>query len=295
MLKRTIIFQKAYSLSIKNKQLFCQNLENSEGKIVPIDDIGFLVIENCQTKISIPTLSLLSKNNVAVIFCNEKHLPESMLVSFSGHHLQQQIVNEQLNGKEPLKKQLWKKIITSKITNQYLFTKKINCENKELFNFKSNVSSGDIHNIEGLAAKSYWKTLFTSFRRERNGDFPNNLLDYGYIILRASVARAITGSGLLPVLGIHHHNQYNSFCLADDLMEPYRPYVDEIVYSIVKEDPTSHELNQARKAELLNLLTCDVKIGKVVRPLSLALSQTTASLAKSYQENKILLECPKFQ
>lgn len=298
MLKKTIIFSKAYSLSLQHRQIVCIGKDIDFKETLPIEDIGVILIENMRTNITLPLLAFLSQNNVSVIFCNKNHFPESMLLSFTGHHLQEEIVEHQIIAKKPLKKQLWKKIIEAKIENQYLLTKKFNRENRKLFYLKSEVESGDPKNKEGIAAKYYWESLFSflDFKRERFGMFPNNLLNYGYAILRAAVARAVTASGLLPVVGLHHHNKYNAFCLVDDLIEPYRPYVDEIVCDLIYSERYSGEaLTTDIKSHLLEVLSDDVVIGKVKRPLESALSITTASLANSFKEKKMLLECPKFK
>ena len=188
----------------------------------PIEDIGTVIIENQMVKITVPLLNELVKNNVAVIFCDNKQMPTSMLMGLDTNATQAESIKIQLNVSEPTKKQAWKQIIERKIRNQAAVLKSL----------YSNVKSGDADNREGIAAKIYWTKLFgTEFKRYREGDPPNNLLNYGYSILRAAMARALLGSGLLPNLGIFHRGRYNAFPLADDMMEPYRPYVDDIVFS----------------------------------------------------------------
>jgi CRISPR-associated protein Cas1 len=149
----------------------------------------------------------------------------------------------------------------------------------------NDVRSGDPDNLEARAAVYYWKSLFghiPGFIRDREGTAPNNLLNYGYAILRAVVARSLVASGLLPTFGIHHHNRYNAYCLADDIMEPYRPYVDHLVYDITEQYGVDVELSKDIKAELLSIPTLDVVIGDKQSPLMVAASQTTASLYKCY-------------
>lgn len=180
-----------------------------------------------------------------------------------------------------MKKQAWKQIIESKIENQAAVLA-LAGKNKDILKpYYNNVKSGDSDNREGLAAKVYWNCLFgNSFKRARDGCTPNALLNYGYAILRAAVARALLGSGLLPNLGIFHKSRYNAFPLADDVMEPYRPFVDEIVYRLYGNGIT--ELNKESKSEIMRVLNSDVNIGKVKRPLQIALTITTASLVKYY-------------
>ena len=155
--------------------------------------------------------------------------------------------------------------------------------------WEEDVKSGDTDNLEGRAAAYYWKTIFAQFpvtgdfTRSRDGLPPNNLLNYGYAILRAVVARALVSSGMLPTFGIHHHNRYNAYCLADDIMEPYRPYIDELVFTLIAEaDGHIPELTRETKARLLAIPTTEVIIGNKRSPLMVAVSQTTASLYKCF-------------
>ncbi len=248
MIKRTLFFGNKCSLTTKYEQLVIKTAEREA--TVPIEDIGFVVLENQESYISIPALSKLVDNNVSVIFCDEKHMPKSMLLNLDGHHIQQELFRNQINASEPLKKQLWQQTIKAKIENQSAHLKLL-CKNKSpLDYYASKVLSGDADNREGAGAAYYWKHLFEfDFKRGRYGDYPNLFLNYGYIVLRAAVARALAGSGLLPTLGIHHHNKYNAFCLADDIMEPYRPIVDAKVMEIMQ-NYDEHDLIKPIKAEL---------------------------------------------
>jgi len=231
MIKRTLFFGNKCSLTTKHEQLII--IKEEKQTSVPIEDIGFIVLENQETYISIPALSKLSTNNVSVIFCDNKHMPQSMLLNLNNHHIQQEHFRNQINASEPLKKQLWQQVIKCKINNQAHLLENIGQNNTPLKYYASKVLSGDTDNREGVAAGYYWKHLFDfNFKRERYGEYPNLFLNYGYIVLRAAMARAISGSGLLSTLGIHHHNKYNAFCLADDIMEPYRPLVDAKVLTM---------------------------------------------------------------
>lgn len=282
MIKRTLFFRNPLQLRTKNNQLVITNKETGLIKQVPIEDIGFVVIESQEIYISIPTLSKLTENNVAVIFCDAKHMPASMLLNLNNHHIQQELFRNQINASTPLKKQLWQQIIKAKIKNQAHHLMLRNKPFKILKTYESKVLSGDTENREGVAAAYYWKNLFDfDFKRERHGKYPNIFLNYGYIILRAAVARAIAGSGLLSTLGLHHHNKYNAFCLADDVMEPYRPLVDAKVIEIVKNYP-EQDLTVSIKAELLQLLTQTVHFKENKSTLMVALSKTTSSLQQCY-------------
>jgi CRISPR-associated protein Cas1 len=256
---------------------------SGEIKTVPIADIGFVVLENMQISLTLPLLSALIENNVSVIFCDKNHFPSSMLLNLNGNSLQQEIFSTQIAASVPLKKNLWKQTVEAKIRNQALLLKKLSKDYKKVQWHASNVKSGDTENREGAAARVYWKELFgNGFVRGRNESPPNNMLNYAYAVLRAAVARALAGSGLLSTLGIHHHNRYNAFCLADDIMEPYRPFVDQLVYEIAKKTEDISELTTEIKMKLLKILTNDVSVGKQLKPLMVALSSTTASLAKCF-------------
>lgn len=286
------MFTSPVSLSLRDKQLVVTFKDNKDTVTRPIEDIGFIVIENPMVSITVPLLNELSDNNVSVIFCDKKQMPKSMLMSLDGNSTLQESYKYQFDAGVTLKKRLWKQLIESKIRNQAALLDKVGEKGDVLKTYYMNVKSGDTDNREGAAARIYWSHLFgSSFRREREGSPPNNLLNYGYTILRAAVARALIGSGLYPAFGIFHRNRYNSFPLADDVMEPYRPFVDEIVYHLYN-DGAVNELDSHVKGQLLRVLFSDVRIGKVTRPLEIALSITTASLLKVYKAETDKLSLP---
>ncbi|WP_298766438.1 type II CRISPR-associated endonuclease Cas1 [uncultured Polaribacter sp.] len=292
MIKRTLFFAKKFSLTTKNNQLVISNNEVPD-KTIPIEDIGYIVIENQQTYISIPALNKLNENNVAVIFCNEKHLPQSMLLTLDNHHIQHELFKHQVNASEPLKKQLWQQVVQHKIHNQAALLHKIGKNKNPLAYHESKVLSGDTTNREAVAAAFYWKNIFDfNFKRERTGIYPNLFLNYGYIILRAAVARALSGSGLLNTLGIHHSNKYNAFCLADDIMEPYRPLIDAKVIEIMQKYD-EQDLITPIKIELLSVLTQTVYFEDKKSPLMVALSNTTSSLQNCFLGKSRKINYPK--
>ena len=269
----------------------------SEGEVktLPIEDLGFVVLEDQQISISLPLLNALNDNNVAVIVCNDKHMPSAMLLNLDGHSVQTELFGNQISASEPLKKNIWKQTIEAKIKNQAALLDRCGLASKDLMSLSRNVKSGDSTNREGAAARLYWPRLFgPGFIRERYGRPPNMLLNYGYIVLRAAVARSLSGSGLLPTLGIFHHNKYNSFCLADDIMEPYRPFVDNYVYGMYAGDDEKRIIEKEDKVKLLEVLTTDVMINKKLRPLMVALSQTTASLARCFALEARIVQYPGF-
>lgn len=291
MIKQTLMFKSPASLSLKDKQIVISIKETEQIVTRPIEDVGFVVIENPMVKISVPLLNELIDNNVSVIFCDQKQMPKSMLMSLDGNSTLQESYRYQFSASAPLKKQIWKQLVEGKIRNQSVLLSKLGLQGELLKPYYMNVKSGDSDNREGIASKLYWGRIFgEGFKREREGCAPNNLLNYGYTILRAAVARALIGSGLYPAFGVFHRNRYNAFPLADDVMEPFRPFVDEIVYRLYM-DGAHSELNNQTKGELLHLLFADVKMGKVMRPLEVALSMMTASLLKVFkgEESKIIL------
>lgn len=290
MLKRTLFFSNPFSLSLKNCQIIIQMKDDPDFyKTVPIEDVGYIVIENQRINITIPLLNALADNNVAVIVCSDKMIPNAMFLNLDSNSIQGERYRNQLNASEPLKKNLWKQIVEAKIRNQAALLDKLDKDGSKLKPYWQNVKSGDTDNREGIAAKIYWDELFgEEFIRFRTGGTPNEMLNYGYIVLRAAVARSLMGSGLFPAMGIYHRNRYNSFPLADDIMEPYRPFVDEIVFDLYANG--ERELSKDVKAELLKLLYVDTFFDKVTRPLDVGLTLTTASLAKCFngEQKKIV-------
>lgn len=302
MIKKTLYFGNPAYLSLRMGQMVIRlpevetdsNLPEQIKKQVevtkPVEDIGVVVLDNRRITITQGLIEALLENNCAIITCDSHSLPVGLILPLYGNTTQNERFRDQLAASLQLKKQLWQQTIKMKISNQAAVLAACT-GNKSLTmqRWIEDVRSGDPDNIEGRAAAYYWKNLFDridgleDFTRGRDGDEPNNLLNYGYAILRAVVARALVSSGMLPTLGIHHHNRYNAYCLADDIMEPYRPYVDELVYSIVSEYGVNNlVLSRELKARLLTIPTLDVIIGGKCSPLMVAVTQTTASLYKCF-------------
>jgi CRISPR-associated protein Cas1 len=296
MIKRTLFFSNPFHLSLNNNQFHIEAKDGTMDKTIPLEDIGYIVLDHPQISFTMKLIEQLNAFNVAVVFCDSKHMPSSMLLSLDSNHIQSEVFRQQINASEPLKKNLWKQTIEAKIQNQALHLKKQGINDNGLRNIAKTVKSGDADNREGFAARLYWKALIgNDFYRDRFGPPPNHFLNYGYILLRSAVARALSGSGLLSTLGIHHRNRYNAYCLADDIMEPYRPYVDEIALSLYQQYPGEMILEKEHKAELLKLMAIDVEIGQVKRPLMIALSITTASLAKCFSGETRKIQYPVFK
>ena len=297
MIKKTLYFGNPAYLSLRNAQLIIRLPEVVDNNTLPeyfkpvsevskpIEDIGVIVLDHKQITITSGVLEAFLENNCAVLTCDSKSMPVGLLLPLHGNTIQNERFRQQLDASLPLSKQLWQQTVKAKIENQAAVLKE--CTGEEIKCMKvwaANVRSGDPDNQEARAAAYYWKNLFRieGFTRDRDGIPPNNLLNYGYAILRAVVARGLVASGLLPTLGIHHHNRYNAYCLADDIMEPYRPYVDRLVYSIVRQGGNYAELTKELKVRLLIIPTLETNIVGKRSPLMVAVGQTTASLYKCF-------------
>ncbi len=300
MIKRTIHIGSPCKIKTRQKQLVLQynhvpGQEDKADKSLPIEDIGFLILEHRQISITHPTLNELIENNTAVITCDERMHPKGLMLSLDGNTTQSERYQAQIQASEPLKKQLWQQTIKAKIQNQAALLAHWNIDHNYMNKCAQKVKSGDTDNQEATASYYYWQRLFPpvwEFTRHREGAPPNNLLNYGYAILRATVARSLVGAGLLPTLGIFHRNRYNAYCLADDIMEPFRPCVDSIVRKIIQETSHVEELSKELKAQLLNIPAMDVQYGLSTRPLMIATQLVAADLAKCFLGESRKIEYP---
>ncbi len=302
MIKRTLYFGNPAYLSLKLQQMVItspsKEAEAGKGEVrtIPVEDIGIVILDHKQITITQGLMEQLIDNNCAIITCGSNHLPVGLMLPLYGNTVQNERFRNQIDASLPLKKQLWQQTIQYKIANQASVLKYVTGDmHNNMYVWADCVRSGDVENMEARAAAYYWKNIFPDrpdFTRGREEAEPNNLLNYGYAILRAIVARALVASGLLPTLGIHHHNRYNAYCLADDIMEPYRPYVDKIVYDIVSEGG-AFELTKEIKVKLLSIPTTEVLINGKRSPLMVAVSQTTASLAKCFNGESRKLTYPE--
>ena len=292
MLKRTLIFSNPMNLSLRNQQIVIAYKDSPNEKVtVPIEDVGVVLLEHQHTNITLPLLNALVEGDVQVVICNAKGMPSAMFQGMNSNNLQGETLRNQIACGEVLKKQLWKQIVEAKIKNQAALLDSIGEDGCVLRPFYSNVRSGDIDNREGIAARIYFQHLFgDNFVRDREEPGVNALLNYGYTILRAATCRAIVTSGLLPAIGIFHHNRSNAYPLADDLMEPFRPFVDSVVYDLAMNGKT--ELTKDVKGELISVLYVDTSFKNVKRPLSVGLSMTTASMAKCLAKEQSVLNLP---
>ena len=298
MIKRTLYFGNPAYLKLKDKQLSVESFIGNETKInsIPVEDIGIMVIDNPQITITSGLIQSLQENNVAIITCDYRHMPQSLLLPLEGNTVQQERYQSQLAASEPLKKQLWAQTITQKIKNQAGVLENLLLKSDYLLPLYRSVKSGDADNCEATAAVYYWQTIFkhlNGFVRFKEGPPPNNFLNYGYSVLRGTMASSIVAAGLLPTLGIFHRNRYNAFCLADDLMEPYRPYVDELVYQMMNAFGPVQLREKEHKAVLLKIPALDVLIDGEKSPLMIATQRTAVSLVKCYEGSQRKLLYPE--
>ena len=295
MIKKTLYFGNPIYLSLRNSQLVLrtpdadkleESFKQDAERTIPIEDIGVVVLDNRRITVTTGAMEALLDNNCAIITCDKTNMPVGLMLPLSGNTTQSERFRNQIDASLPLKKQLWQQTIRQKILNQAtVLNMNTGAIVKNMQVWANDVKSGDPDNYEARAAAYYWRNIFPTlpnFVRGREGEPPNNLLNYGYAILRACVARGLVGSGLLPTLGIHHHNRYNAYCLADDIMEPYRPFVDDLVINIMQQYPDYSELTLSIKAALLTIPSLDVMLDGKRSPLMIAVGQTTASLAKCF-------------
>lgn len=296
MLYRSIYIGNPAYLKLKNNQMkiICPETKSEKGS-VPVEDLGLLMLDHFQITISHQLIQHLMRNNVVVISCDDFHLPHGMMLPLYGNSTYSQRIKYQIEASEPLKKQLWKQTVECKIENQIAVLERLGNYAEPMYEYLKNVKSGDTTNMEGVAAQHYWKYLISpDFLRERFGNSPNQFFNFGYSVLRSIVARALVETGLLPALGIFHRNKYNPYCLADDMMEPYRPFVDFLVMKWLENNPKSEDLTKEAKAYLLQMATRDVRLDGQVRPLLVAVKHTMSSLYKCYLGEKRLILYPEF-
>ena len=311
MIKRTLYFSNPAYLSLKKEQLVIQlpevvkngdlpeKFKQDAVSTIPIEDIGMVVLDNKQITVTHGVMEKLLANNCALITCDSNRMPMGLMLPLSGNTTQTERFKDQIEASVPLKKQLWQQTVEAKIRNQaYLLEKSTSSIVKNMLAWANDVKSGDPDNYEARAAVYYWANLFPGiqgFTRHREGIAPNNLLNYGYAVLRAVIARSLVASGLLPTLGIHHRNKYNAYCLADDIMEPYRPFVDSVIVDILKRNDDISEISKEHKTLLLNIPVLDVVINGQRSPLMIAVAQTTASLYQCFAGKIRKIKYPSFE
>lgn len=298
MIKKIIYIGNDSFISTKLNRLEITNKNDGSMSSIHFDDIGAIEIDSFSLTLTIRLLRELLNNNIVVIISDENHLPLGTILTINGSHNQTKKIIAQKDSKKPVNKVLWQKVIKQKILNQANVLKKLNKNYNFLIKVSKEVKSGDSSNREAIAAKYYWSELFkemTKFKREPEGDYPNNMLNYGYIVFRSMMARSIVSSGLHPSLGIFHKNQFNAYCLADDMIEPYRPFIDYIVFQKYNNLPNDLILSKEHKVILLEQIFADCKIENINHPIQIAMQHTANSLAKIYLGETETLLLPNFE
>lgn len=297
MIKRTIeISRQPMHLTARLDQLILQPFDEDKDAAtsIPAEDIGLLAIDHPRVTYSHAAFQALLQQGAAVMFCGRDHMPAGLLLPFSSQTEQVTRLRAQINASRPLQKRLWQQIVTAKVRAQAALIPTDDPTYRRLRVLADEVKSGDTTNVEAQAAKVYWSTWraeFKGFARNPDGnDSINAQLNYGYAVIRAAVARAIVAAGLHPALGLQHSNRSNAFCLADDLMEPLRPLVDQEVRWMQRENRC--DLSQANKGVLLSLLTAPTRLNDQTGPLMVQLHRVVASLVRSFEDKTPSIELP---
>ena len=282
MIKRVLCFETPARLSLRLAQIVVER--ESDTRTVPIEDVGVVILDHRQITITHALIDALLANNVAIVTSNDKHLPVGLMLPLDGNTLQSERFRAQIDASEPLKKQMWQQTVVAKILGQAHILREQGVEHANMLAWAKTVRSGDTDNLEARAAAYYWRNMFKkdAFIRDPQGLFPNNLLNYGYSVVRAMMARALVGAGLLPTFGIHHHSRYDAYCLADDIMEPYRPFVDMKVLEMWHSGGEISDISSGQKRELLGITTLDVMINGHRSPMMLAIQTTAQSVQKCF-------------
>ena len=258
---------------------------------VPLDDMAVLLCNARRVTYSNSLLTELARRGINVVLCGSNYLPVAWLWPLEGHHVQSLRMRCQIEAPKPLAKRLWQSIVKAKIAQQNNTLDLLGIPDGNLMSFVRRVKSGDPDNVEAQAARRYWPLLFgRDFRRDRFGQMPNPLLNYGYTVLRAATARAVVSAGLHPSIGIHHYNRANSMCLVDDLMEPFRPLVDYTVLCLLNSG-CCEVTNEAKRA-LVGTLAIDMNSHRGVSPLQTCLERAAQSLAQSFEDGIVTLTFP---
>lgn len=285
MIKKTVEIATAGTrLSIAHRQLVIER-PDEEKRTLPCEDIGVLVIDHPQTSYTHSVFTTLLEEGAAIVLCAGNHLPAGLILPFDAHTTQTERHRAQAECGDGVKNRAWQLIVAAKLRQQGAVLSHYTDSDAGLAEIARRVRSGDPDNLEAMGAQRYWPRLLgADFRRFRDGPPPNNLLNYGYAIVRAAIARAIAAAGLIPTLGVHHRNRGNPFCLADDLMEPYRPYVDWRVKGFVREAEVPKDLDRPAKAAMLSLFNETVVIDGRRSPFLVAIHASAASLCRMLTE-----------
>jgi CRISPR-associated protein Cas1 len=295
MLRKTIeIATPGTRLSVAHRQLVIERPELPKAT-VPLEDLGVLVIDDSRASYTQAVFIECLAAGATIVVSNRQHLPAGMMLPMEGHHVLTERHWAQVEAGAPLRKRLWQALIAAKLRQQGRLLTEIHGHNSGLAALAGRVRSGDPENLEAQGAQRYWPKLFgRDFRRDRSADDVNALLNYGYAVVRAACARALVASGLIPSLGVWHRNRSNPFCLADDMVEPWRPIVDRKVHGLIASEDRLPSLDdRATRAALLSIFNDTVLVGGRRWPILLGIEQSAASLAKALtQKDRAALILP---
>lgn len=294
MIKRTIFISSPMKLYVEHECLKLENLDSGDKHQVPLIDIGIIELDYHTILLNNYLLKKAAELGIVIINCNDYHNPVGIFSPLFTNTLHTKVLKMQFKMKKPLKNQIWKELIKSKIENQAALLEYFGKDFGLVAQLAKEVKSNDNTKREGVAASYYWKYLLgLDFKRERYGKPPNAFLNYGYTLIRSTITRALVSSGLHPSVGVHHKNQYNHYCLADDLIEPFRIFCDKLVYENIDEFGQKEELTKEDKIKLLEVINTETTIEDKVYPLQLAVKETVVSYLRSIENNKVELKLPK--
>lgn len=293
MIKRTVDISEAAYLHLRHQQLLIDKQGETVGQVA-IEDLGVLILQHPAIVLTQQLIIACQKARVVIVFCDDKHLPYSVILPIAeSHTLHTKILRQQVEITEPIRKRLWKQIVEQKIMQQAKTLCLLNIDATKLNRIATQVKTGDTGNSEAIAAQHYWTLLFgKSFKRDVDMEGINALLNYGYAIVRAMIARSICGAGLHPTLGLFHKNQYNALCLADDIMEPFRPWVDHCVYKL-SEQKSVLNVDRENKQYLLALLNESVIYKGKTMSFMIATQYLMADLKRCYSKEQKHLRYPE--
>ena len=288
MIKRTLEISHPSYLKSHQAQLVIEQNHQEVGKVA-FEDLGVLILAHPQVTLTQAVLEACAQVNCVIVHCDHRHMPSSLTLPMAAHSLHSKIIQQQIHITPVRRKQLWQQIVREKITQQAQTLQNLNIRAQSLTRLISQVQSGDKTNLEAQAAQKYWKLLLgQDFRRDPDLEGVNSLLNYGYAIIRAAIARALVATGFHPAIGLNHSNQYNAYCLADDVMEPFRPWIDQQVVAL-----ETDQINQKSKAALLNQLNQTVIFQQKSQPFLVALSLFVAHLKSAYTDSEVILTFPR--
>lgn len=279
---RGLHISRPATLTLKQRRV---EIAQDEGTLAfPLEDISWIVLDTQQVMLSGPLIAACMEAGIVLVSADAKHMPCGVVLPFHQHFRQAEVGPLQIGASAPLKKRLWQRIVRRKIENQSALLRGIDAGAADtLASMARRVRSGDPENVEARAARVYWSKLWPAFVRRDDEDRRNGLLNYGYAVMRAALARALVAYGLLPAFGLQHRSIANAFNLADDLIESYRPMVDALALERWREEPDKDALDLDDRRAMAAVLNRDVRLGEETVQILTAVEQSTASLVRAFE------------